>query len=141
MLAGGRICDASGPSSVADDEESPHVGHVVGAIEVRNVGGLFRPDERLYVNSRDRSKLVAGVLGQVDVVRTALAEDFGDVPIRGVLCFIGCEWSWIMKQKHVKGVTALWPNALPDHVSVAGDHATRVAVIAAHLRGRLRPGS
>lgn len=112
-----------------------------GVIEVRNVGGLFRPDERLYVNNRDRSKLVDGVLGQVDVVRTALAEDFGDVPIRGVLCFIGCEWGWIMKQKHVKGVTALWPNALPDHVSVAGDHGARVAAIAAHLRGRLRPGS
>ena len=112
-----------------------------GAIEVRNNGGLFRVDERLYVNGRDRSKLVDGVLGQVDVVRTALGEDFADVPIRGVLCFVGCEWGWIMKQKRVKGVTALWPTALPDHVSTAGEHGTRVETIADHLRGRLRPGS
>jgi nuclease-like protein len=54
-----------------------------GAIEVRNVGSLFRLDERLYVDGRDRSKLVEGVLGQIEVVRTALGEEFADVPIRG----------------------------------------------------------
>ena len=112
-----------------------------GAIEVRNVGSLFRLDERLYVDGRDRSKLVEGVLGQIKVVRVALGEEFADVPIRGVLCFVGCEWGWIMKQKHVNGVTALWPNALPDHVSAAGESGPRVEAIADHLRGRLRPGS
>ena len=112
-----------------------------GVIEVRNVGGLFRLDERLYVDGRDRSKLVEGVLGQIEVVRRALGEGFDDVPIRGVLCFVGCEWGWIMKQKHVSGVTALWPNALPDHVSAAGEHGPRVRAIADHLRGRLRAGS
>ncbi len=112
-----------------------------GAIEVRNVGGLFRVDERLYVNGRDRSKLADGVLGQVDVVRAALGEEFADVPTRGVLCFVGCEWGWIMKQKRVKGVTVLWPTALPDHVAAAGELGTRVEAIADHLRARLRPGS
>jgi hypothetical protein len=112
-----------------------------GAIEVRNVGGLFRLDERLYVDGRDCSKLVEGVRGQIEVVRRVLGEEFGDVPIRGVLCFVGCEWGWIMKQKHVNGVTALWPTALPDHVSAAGDHGPRAEAIADHLRGRLRPGS
>ena len=43
-------------------------------IEVRNVGGVFRLDERLYVDGRDRSKLVEGVLGQIEVVRRALAD-------------------------------------------------------------------
>ena len=28
-------------------------------IEIRDVGGWFSPDERLYVNNRDRSKLLA----------------------------------------------------------------------------------
>jgi hypothetical protein len=46
-----------------------------------------------------------------------------------------------MKQKHVNRVTALWPNALPDHVSAAGEHGPRVRAIADHLRGRLRAGS
>lgn len=112
-----------------------------GAIEVRNVGSLFRLDERLYVDGRDRSKLVEGVRGQIEVVRRALGAEFADVPIRGVLCFVGCECGWIMKQKHVNGVTALWPNALPNHVTAAGNHGEQVAVVAEHLRGRLRPGS
>ena len=102
---------------------------------------MFRLDERLYVDGRDRSKLVEGVLGQIEVVRRALGEEFGDAPIRGVLCFVGCEWGWIMKQKHFNGVTALWPNALADHVSAAGNHGQQVAVVAEHLRSRLRPGS
>lgn len=63
------------------------------------------------------------------------------MPIRGVLCFVGCEWDWIMRQKHVSGVTALWPNALPGHVSATGEHGPRVRAIADHLRGRLRAGS
>ena len=102
---------------------------------------MFRADERLYVDGRDRSKLVDGVLGQIDVVQRVLGEEFADVPIRRVLCFVGCEWGWIMKQKHVRGVTALWPMALPDHVSASGDHATRGVEIADRLRSRLKPGS
>jgi hypothetical protein len=112
-----------------------------GAIEIRDVGSLFRVDERLYVDGRDRSSLVDGVRGQVDVVRRALGAEFADVPIRGVLCFVGCEWGWRAKPKHVNGVTALWPVALPGHVSVDGSNGSRVAAIAEHLRGRLRPGS
>jgi Nuclease-related domain len=92
-----------------------------GQIEVRDVGGLFRTDERLYVNGRDRSKLVDGVLGQIEVVREALGDQFADVPVRAVLCFIGCEWGWIMRTKRINGVTVLWPTALPDLVSVDGD--------------------
>lgn len=112
-----------------------------GAVEVRDVGSFFRLDERLYVNGRDRTALVEGVLGQLDVVRTALADAFPDVPVRGVLCFVGCEWGWRMRQKVVKGVTALWPVALPDHVSAAGPHVAEVAAIAAHLRTRLKPAT
>ena len=102
---------------------------------------MFRADERLYVDCRDRSKLVDGGLGKIDVVRSVVGEEFADVPIRGVLYFIGCEWGWIVKQKHVKGVTALWPLALPDHVSAAGDHATRGVEISDRLGSRLKPGS
>jgi hypothetical protein len=109
-----------------------------GPIEVRNVGGLFRVDERLYVNGRDRSKLAEGVLGQVDVVRAALGDGFAGVAVRGVLCFIGCEWGWIMRMKRIKGVTALWPAALAEHVAVPGDHRDQVREIADHLRRQLR---
>lgn len=112
-----------------------------GAVEVRDVGSLFRADERLYVNGRDRTKLVDGVLWQVEVVRTALSDEFADVDVHGVLCFIGCEWGLIMRRKCIKGVTALWPRALPDQVSAPGPLDERVAVIAEHLRCQLPPAT
>ncbi|MCC5953173.1 MAG: NERD domain-containing protein [Acidimicrobiia bacterium] len=112
-----------------------------GEIEVRDVGGLFRLDERLYVNRRDRTKLVDGVLGQIEVVRGAMGEEFAHVEVQGVLCFIGCEWGWIMRKKRVKGVTALWPKALADHVAAPGHLDDEIEAVANHLRSRLRPAT
>jgi hypothetical protein len=128
---------AIGPSGVFVIDAKKYTGR----IEVRDIGGLFRTDERLYVNSRDRTKVVDGVLHQVDVVRTALGTAFSDVAVQGVLCFVGCEWGWIMRTKRIKGVTALWPQALPDHVSDTGSHAARVHDIADRLRANLRPAT
>ena len=109
-----------------------------GGVERRDVGGMFRVDERLYVNNRDRTALVDGVLGQVEVVRATLATRFPDVPVHGVLCFVGCTWNRPMRPKQIKGVTALWPLKLPEFVSVNGLWAPAVPTIADHLRGQLR---
>ena len=50
-------------------------------------GGLFRPRvDRLLVGSRDCTKLVDGVLKQVDVARELL---LSEVPVHGVLCLPG----------------------------------------------------
>ncbi len=126
-----------GPSGVFVIDAKKYTGQ----IEARDVGGLFRTDDRLYVNNRDRTKLVDGVLRQVDVVRTALGSDFADVEVHGVLCFVGCEWGWVMRTKRVKDVTALWPKALPDHVSIPGNLSDRVTAIADRLRSELRPAT
>ena len=110
-----------------------------GRIETRDKGGLLRPDMRLYVNGSDRTKLVEGVLGQVDVVRAVLGERFAEVDVRGVLCFVDGEWGFLRRTKRVGGVTALWPEALVDHVSGPGESGEQIAEIAAHLRATLRP--
>lgn len=128
---------AIGPSGVFVIDAKKYTGQV----EARDVGGLFRTDVRLYVNKRDRTKLVDGVLRQVEVVRHALGADLADVEVQGVLCFVGCEWGWIRRTKRVNGVTALWPASLPDHVSVAGSLAVRVTEIADRLRSELRPAT
>lgn len=66
-----------------------------GALEVRRSGGLFSPRiERLYINGRDRTPLVHGLLEQVAAVRTELGTVHADVPVRGALCFVGTELPW-----------------------------------------------
>jgi hypothetical protein len=66
-----------------------------GALEVRRSGGLFSPRiESLYINGRDQTPLVHGLLKQVAAVRTALETVHADVPVRGALCFVGTELPW-----------------------------------------------
>ncbi len=128
---------AIGPAGVFVVDAKKYTGQV----EVRDVGGLLRTDHRLYVKNRDRSKLVDSMKWQVDVVRTALGDDFADVEVHGVLCFVGCEWGWRMRKKRIDGVTVLWPKALPEHVSVPGRFNGRVDAIADHLAQALRPAA
>ena len=73
-------------------------------------GGILRPRiERLLVGSRDCTKLVDGVLKQVGVVRSLLADD---IPVRGVLCFVEAEWPLFGGAFTTRGVQALWPKKL-----------------------------
>ncbi|MEZ5234461.1 MAG: nuclease-related domain-containing protein [Acidimicrobiales bacterium] len=90
-----------------------------GKVERRDVGGFLRTDERLYVGGRDRTGLVAAVVKQCDVVRTALhriaaQQDVGlGVEVRGVLCFVGADWpGWRLKPPRIGGVVCVWPEAL-----------------------------
>jgi Nuclease-related domain len=124
-----------GPSGVFVIDSKKYTGQ----IEVRDVGSFFRADDRLYVNGKDRSKLVDGVLGQVEEVREVLGERFAEIAVHGVLCFVDGDWGWSMRPKSVNGVTVVWPKALPKHVSLAGDFGSQVAAIADHLRRHLRP--
>ncbi len=64
-----------------------------GRPTLRVEGGILRPrTEKLLVGGRDRTKLVDGVLKQVDVVRSIVGTD---VPVTGVLCFIDADWPLI----------------------------------------------
>ncbi len=53
-------------------------------------GGLLRPRvEKLVVGTRDCTKLVDGMLKQIDIVRGAVGEQ---VTVQGVLCFVEADW-------------------------------------------------
>lgn len=108
-----------------------------GTLEVRNKGTAFRTDERLFVAGRDRTKLTNGVLGQVEVVRTVLGEEWAGVPVYGVLCFIGCDWTK-QKPKFLNSVTVTWPKGLPEQVMKPGPHLTQADAIASVLRRALK---
>jgi hypothetical protein len=81
-----------------------------GRPRLRVEGGFFRPRvERLLVGSRDRTKLVDGVLKQVEVVRSALDDT---VQVRGVLCFVEADFPLFGGSFRTRDVEVLRPRKL-----------------------------
>jgi hypothetical protein len=77
-----------------------------GRIEIRDRGGFFRIDHRLYVGRRDCSALATGLGWQTDAVRAALvAADVDPLPpVTPVLCFIDGEWPLFRAPNEYAGV-------------------------------------
>jgi Nuclease-related domain len=89
-----------------------------GRVEQRDVGGGLKSDLRLYVNGRDRTKLIEGMDLQWDAVRTALGEQ--DVPVKLALCFVGAEWPVFAKPFTQGGVWVLWRKKLVEMLKAPG---------------------
>ena len=89
-------------------------------------GGIVRPRvERLLVGSRDCSRLVDGVLKQVEVVQGLLD---ADVPVRGVLCFVEADWPLIGGSFATRGILVEWPKRL--YARLQADGSVSAPVIA-----------
>jgi len=84
-----------------------------GGVDKRNVGSIFRPDLRLYVGDRECTTLLHGVEDQAEVVRDVLRlAGFVDVPVRGVLCFIGAQWGHFGSPFKIGDVLVTYPRFL-----------------------------
>lgn len=89
-----------------------------GRPALRVEGGLFRPrTETLVVGGRNCTKLVEGVLRQVDLVRTAV--DDPAVPVTGALCFVAADWPLIGGAFETRGVHVLWSKRLEQLITAA----------------------
>lgn len=87
-------------------------------------GEILRPRvEKLLVGTRDQTKLVDGVLRQVDVVRAIVGDDF---PVIGVLCFLEADWPLIGGALTTRGVEVLWPKKLYQRLAAKGPIASGV---------------
>lgn len=78
-----------------------------GLIRIRDRGGFFNRDDRLYVGSRDCSQLAANMDWQVSAVKDALRGADIDVSpslVTPVLCFVDGEWPLIRPPEAYKGV-------------------------------------
>jgi len=110
-----------------------------GRPALRVEGGLFRQrTEKLVVGGRDCTKLVDGVLGQVDLVRTSV--DDPTVPVTGVLCFVAADWPLIGGAFTTRGVHVLWSKRLLQLVTATPstrDTAPLATVDVAAVRDRL----
>lgn len=79
--------------------------------ELRVEGGILRPRvEKLMVGGRDQTKLVDGVVGQVERIRTALADE--TIEVSGVLCFIDADWPLVGAFFFTRGVRVVSPRKL-----------------------------
>jgi hypothetical protein len=106
---------AVGPSGVYVIDAKRYKGRI--AVERR--GGLFSERrEHLLVRGSDRTKLVDGVLRQVEVVKRALGVH-ADVPVHGVLCFVDGDWP-LFGTLAVRGIPVLPPRKAADLCKTAG---------------------
>lgn len=91
---------------------------------------MFRPRvERLVVGGRDRTDLLDGIGGQVDLVRTALVGGGSpDVAVRGMLYFVDADWPMIGGSFQIRDFDVMWPRLAARMVGAPGPLDT------AHIR-------
>jgi hypothetical protein len=100
-------------------------------------GGILRPrTEKLLVGTRDQTKLVDGVLKQVEVVRGIVGDD---IPVTGVLCFIEADWPLIGGAFTTRGIEVLWPTKLYPRLAAEGPIACGVDDLHRALASALPP--
>lgn len=109
-----------------------------GRPQLKIEGGFLRPRvEKLLVGTRDCTKLVDGVLNQVDIVRGLVGDD---LPVHGVLCFVEADWPLIGGSFTTRGVQALWPKRLYPQLKADGPLLTQtVAEVHRRLASSLPP--
>jgi hypothetical protein len=89
-----------------------------GLVQQRDVGGFFKTDLRLYVGSRNCTKLVDGMDWQVKAVLRTLGDQ--DCPVSSAICFTDAEWGWFAKPFTIEGVFISGPNALARRIAEPG---------------------
>ncbi|QCX29306.1 NERD domain-containing protein [Nocardioides jishulii] len=93
-------------------------------------GGILRPRvEKLLVGRRDCTKVVDGVLKQIEVVKGVLGDS---VPVHGVLCFVEADWPLIGGSFTTREVAVLWPRKLYSRLAAADGPLDAEAIAAAH---------
>jgi hypothetical protein len=120
---------AIGPTGVWVIDAKRYVGKRPG---LRVEGGIIQPRvESLRIGGRNGTKLVQGVLSQVERVTAALEGTASAVT--GVLCFLEADWPLIGGSFSVNGVHVLWPRLLVQRMTDAPPRAVDVDLIHTQL--------
>jgi len=113
-----------------------------GRPTLQTEGGLFSPRvEKLIVGRRDCTKLVDGVLKQVNLAQLALQAGLHpEVYVRGMLCFIDADWPLIGGSFTTRGVDVLWPKKAAEILLRTGPLTESViSAVVDHLAGHFPP--
>jgi hypothetical protein len=108
--------------------------HYNGEVTVRDVGGLFRTDKRLFVGRHDCSKLARAMAWQVETVTNVLVRAGIDpLPlITPVLAFIDAEWPLLFPPKEFEGVKLEGRRSIVKYLSAPG--ALEMAAVQRHAK-------
>ncbi len=90
-----------------------------GRPQLRVEGGILRArTEKLLVGRRDCTRLVEGVIKQVNLVRDALAAAGHDgIALTGMLCFVDADWPLFGGDFTINGVDVLWPKKAVERIA------------------------
>jgi hypothetical protein len=94
-----------------------------GTVRIRDVGGFFKRDERLFVGRRDCTKLAEGMAWQVAAVQSALTAAIGEEPppaVTPVLCFARADWPMLFPPDRYRDVRLESAGSLKKLVSQEG---------------------
>ncbi|ABL80568.1 MULTISPECIES: nuclease-related domain-containing protein [unclassified Nocardioides] len=106
-----------------------------GRPELKIEGGILRPRvEKVLVGRRDCTKLVDGVIKQVDLVRDLV----GDMPVNAALCFVDADWPLIGGAFSTRGVYVLWPKRLGKLLAEAPPGELDVAAVREAVASRFK---
>lgn len=106
-----------------------------GRVELRDVGGWFKTDQRLYIGGRDRTKLIGGLDWQVAVVEECVAEL--DVHVLPILCLVR-GWGRWQKSFEIDGTFVTWSAELARWIAEPGPlSAEMVELVTARLASAL----
>ena len=110
-----------------------------GKVEVRDVGNWRTIDRRLYVNGRDRTKVVDGLEWQVAAVRDVIDPmGFAAAPVHANLLFTDSEWKFFANPIEMRSVKVLWAKKLCELISMPGPlDGTSIGAIATQLSAKL----
>ena len=113
-----------------------------GKVECRTVGSFWKPENRVFVGGRDRTKLVLGMGRQVEAVRAALSADplAADVAVTPAVCFVASEWGLFAKPFDLHAVAVICPQKLAERIAAPGRlTATAVTRLASRIAVALPP--
>jgi hypothetical protein len=85
----------------------------------------------------DRTELVESCIRQVNLVREAA----GDVPVSGVVCFVGADWPLIGAALMSRGIHILWPKRLVEMLAQPQSGSVDVPAVRDLLAARFLPAT
>lgn len=91
---------------------------------------------RLVVGGRRQDRLVDGIVGQVERVRSLVPDG---VPVRGMLCFVEADWPLLAGSFSVDGVRVVWPRRMAKEIRASREAVLDVDAVARSLASAFPP--